>query len=98
MADIGLEYYTVLDKELRRFSDAFPVQAVHDSIAIECDLDQAPEIRAVVKAALENALAHWCPDVPAKADADIRLSLSDDDVIDDADVPAKLEELTASRM
>ena len=98
VADIGLEYYTVLDKELRRFSDAFPVQAVHDSIAIECDLAQAPEIRAVVKAALENALAHWCPDVPAKADADIRLSLSDDDVIDDADVPAKLEELTASRM
>ena len=48
----------------------------------------------MVKATLEDAMAHWCPDVPAKADADIRLSLSDDDVIAEADIAAKLAELT----
>lgn len=93
VADVGLEYYAALHELLPRFRDAYPVQAVHDSIAIECDLDEAPELCALVKKTLEDALAHWCPDVPAKADADIRLSLSDDDVIEVADVPAKLAEL-----
>ena len=94
VADVGLEYYTVLLAALPRFTEAFPVQAVHDSIAIECDLSEAVELRALVQKALEDALAHWCPDVPSKADADIRLSLSDDDVVADADVEAKLTELT----
>ncbi|MFM7087960.1 MAG: DNA polymerase [Candidatus Paceibacterota bacterium] len=81
VADIGLAYYADLHDKLKKYNDAFPVQAVHDSIAIECDLEEAEEICAVVQNSLETAMQKWCPDVPAKADADIRLSLSDDDVL-----------------
>jgi DNA polymerase-1 len=94
VADIGLEYYAELHRQLGQYRDAFPVQAVHDSIAIECDLAEAAEICRMVKATLEAAMSHWCPDVPAKADADIRVSLSDDDVISEDEIAAKLEELT----
>lgn len=94
VADIGLQYYADLHECLAKYRNAFPVQAVHDSIAIECDLAEAPQLVAEVKKALEAALSHWCPDVPAVADADIRLSLDDEDVIKVEDVPRLLGELT----
>lgn len=94
VADVGLQYYAELHRLLPEFRDAFPIQAVHDSIAIECDLAEAPALCARVKQALEDALAFWCPDVPAVADADIRLSLDDADVIEPSDVPAKVAELS----
>ena len=81
VADIGLQYYGSLRGILSNYRNAFPVQAVHDSIAIECDMEDAPRLVLEVKKALEDALSTWCPDVPSVADADIRLSLSDDDVI-----------------
>ena len=86
VADIGLEYYSIIDKKLIDFENAFPVQAVHDSIAIECNLSDAQEICGIVKNALESALRNWCPDVVSKADADIRLSLSDEDIINSEDI------------
>jgi len=95
VADIGLQYYADLNERLTKYRNAFPVQAVHDSIAIECDLADAPQLVAEVKAALEAALQHWCPDVPAVADADIRLSLSDDDVVAIEDIPQILQEAAA---
>jgi DNA polymerase-1 len=98
VADVGLQYYADLHTKLARFEQTFPVQAVHDSIAIECDLADAPEICAIVQASLEMALASWCPDVPAKADADIRLSLDDDDVIKIEEVPALVAELSKSKV
>jgi hypothetical protein len=73
------------------YTDTFPVQAVHDSIAIECDLANAVEICAKVKLSLESALASWCPDVPSKADADIRLSLDDNDVITSLEIEELLK-------
>jgi len=94
VADIGLQYYADLHQRLAKYRNAFPVQAVHDSIAIECDLAEAPMLVAEVKQALEAALSHWCPDVPAVADADIRLSLDDEDVVKVEDVPRILGELT----
>lgn len=81
VADIGLQYYMDLQERLRRFGHAFPVQAVHDSIVIECDLADAREVCDEVRSAMEAALAFWCPDVPSVADADVRLSLDDADVI-----------------
>lgn len=96
VADLGLEYYADLHSKLGKYRNAYPVQAVHDSIAIECDLADAPQLCAEVKEALEASMRNWCPDVPAKADADIRLSLSDDDVIEASDVPAKIAELTGA--
>jgi len=35
-----------------------------------------------VKKSLEEAMLNWCPSVPAKADCDIRTSLSDEDVVE----------------
>lgn len=98
VADVGLQYYADLHTKLARFQQAFPVQAVHDSIAIECDLADAAEICTIVQASLEAALASWCPDVPSKADADIRLSLADDDVVNVEDVPALVAELSKSKV
>lgn len=95
VADIGLQYYADLDERLTKYRNAFPVQAVHDSIAIECDLAEAPMLVAEVKEALEAALQQWCPNVPAVADADIRLSLADEDVINVGDIPQMLAEVTA---
>lgn len=92
VADVGLQYYADLHGRLKRYRNAFPVQAVHDSIAIECDLADAPMLVAEVKQALESALHHWCPNVPAVADADIRLSLDDEDVIDASRVAEMLAE------
>jgi DNA polymerase I-like protein with 3'-5' exonuclease and polymerase domains len=86
VADIGLDYYAKIDKELEKYEFAYPVQAVHDSIAIECDLSDAFEICKIVKTTLENSFSKWCPDVIAKADSDIRLSLSDDDIVSKSDI------------
>jgi DNA polymerase-1 len=94
VADVGLQYYADLYEKLSGFDHTFPVQAVHDSIAIECDLVDAPAICTLVQASLEAALATWCPDVPAKADADIRLSLADDDVVKLENVPALVADLS----
>lgn len=91
VADIGLEYYASLREILSNYRNAFPVQAVHDSIAIECDMVDAPRLVLEVKKALESALSKWCPDVPSVADADIRLSLSDDDVLTSTDIEALLK-------
>ena len=41
----------------------------------------AEEVAVVVQTALEDAMHIWCPDIPARADTDIRNSLSDNDVI-----------------
>jgi len=95
VADLGLQYYADLDSKLKKYRNAFPIQAVHDSIAIECDLAEAPSICLEVQQALEHAMASWCPDVPAKADADIRLSLADEDVINPDQVPEKIKEIVA---
>jgi len=90
VADIGLQYYGTLRGILSGYRNAFPVQAVHDSIAIECDMEDAPRLVLEVKKALEDALSTWCPDVPSVADADIRLSLSDEDVVSIAEVESAL--------
>jgi hypothetical protein len=92
VADVGLQYYADLHERLKSYRAAYPVQAVHDSIAIECDLKDAVRLCVEVKAALENALHHWCPDVPAVADADVRLSLADDDVVSEEQINALLED------
>lgn len=81
VADIGLQYYMDLFERLSSFEHAFPVQAVHDSIVVECDVADASAVREEVRSAMESALAFWCPDIPSVADADIRLSLDDSDVV-----------------
>lgn len=81
VADVMLEAYGMLHQRLRSFPDAAGVQTVHDSVVVECPADRADELAAVVKSTLEDAMALWCPDIPAVADTDIRRSLSDADVV-----------------
>lgn len=83
VADIMLVAYAELHEQLRQFPTARPVQTVHDSVVIECDRADAPQVKQVVRASLERASLRFCPDVTPKADVDIRTSLADADVLAD---------------
>lgn len=82
VADVMLDAYGRLAAVLEQYPSAAAVQTVHDSVVIECDKADAPAIAADVKAALEAAMSHWCPDVPTRADTDIRSSLSETSIIE----------------
>lgn len=86
VADIVLEAMAMIHGKLEDFENAFPIQQVHDSVAIECDAKDAKAIMGILEFALESSMSKWCPDVPAKADADIRRSLSDKDVISEEEL------------
>ena len=82
VADVMLDAYGRLHDVLAHYPTADAVQTVHDSVVIECDKADAPAIAVDVKAALEAAMSHWCPDVPTVADTDIRSSLSETSIIE----------------
>ena len=82
VADVMLDAYGRLHEVLARYPTADAVQTVHDSVVIECDEADAPAVAADVKAALEAAMSHWCPDVPTRADTDIRSSLSETSILE----------------
>jgi len=75
VADAVMLAFGMLNEELKRFDDAFPVQSVHDSIVIECSAREAVEVAGVLKDTMEAALRHFCPSVPAIADVEISASL-----------------------
>ncbi|MEM7093042.1 MAG: DNA polymerase [Actinomycetota bacterium] len=81
VADIMLEAYARLHSSLRTVGSARPVQTVHDSVVIECDLDDASQVAELLRDALEKASLRFCPDVRPKADVDVRRSLADADVL-----------------
>ena len=81
VADIMLVAYADLDRRLRRFPQAHPVQTVHDSVVIECPAADAAAVVDEVRAALEQASVVFCPDVVPKADVDVRRSLSEADTL-----------------
>ncbi len=80
VADIMLAAYADLHRRLRRFPSARPVQTVHDSVVVECDIEDARAVVTEVRAALEGASHRFCPDVTARADVDVRRSLAEADV------------------
>ena len=81
VADVMLEAYGLLHERLATMHPtASGIQTVHDSVVVECHRGDAVAVAITVKGALEEAMALWCPDVPAVADTDIRNSLSDNDV------------------
>lgn len=88
VGDIVLQAFADIWERLKKYEDAYPVQSVHDSVAIECRIEDAQAIAAEVKEALESAMTFWCPSVPAKADCDIRRSMDDDDVLSDEELAA----------
>lgn len=81
VADIVLDAYGMLWDRLGGDESVWPVQTVHDSITLECDEADAERVAVILKACLEDAMTKVCPNVPAKADADIRTSLDDGSVI-----------------
>ena len=81
VADVMLDAYGALHAVLRHRPGVDPIQTVHDSVVVECEESEAPEVAKLVKATLEEAMARWCPNVPAVADTDVRRSLSDHDII-----------------
>lgn len=81
VADVMLDAYGRLHELLARYPTADAVQTVHDSVVIECDEQDAPALAIEVKEALEAAMSHWCPDVPTRADTDLRTSLSETSIV-----------------
>lgn len=82
VADIVLDAYGDLwETYLVKYPTAKPVCSIHDSIILECDRDDAAALASDLKEALEAAMSRWCPDVPAKADCDVRTSFDDGSVL-----------------
>lgn len=81
VADIMLAAYGELHRALGEFSDARPVQTVHDSVVVECNTADADGVAETVRLVLEATSRRYCPDVAAKADVDIRSSLDDADIV-----------------
>ncbi len=81
VADIMLASYGDLDERLAGHPSAVPIQTVHDSVVVECDLADADAVAESVRLSLEQASLRFCPDVAPKADVDIRRSLADADVL-----------------
>ena len=81
VADIMLDAYGQLYEKLQIFDRAVGVQTVHDSVVIECSRSESVQIGQLVKSTLEKSMARWCPDVTPLADTDIRVSLSEKDII-----------------
>lgn len=78
VADAVLIAYGELVNVLRdKFPTAKAIQSVHDSIVIECDVEQSREVLKTMTEIMEKALARFCPTVPCVADGDIMLSLDD---------------------
>ena len=78
VADAILIAFARIDADLaEKFPTAVGIQSVHDSIVVECDVEDAAAIQAMVKGHMQDALAEFCPSVPCVADADIQLSLDD---------------------
>ena len=82
VADIMLLAYAELHRRLLDHPSAKPVQTVHDSVVIECDLVDAPKVADEVREALEQASLELCPDVAPKVDVDVRRSLAEEHIVD----------------
>ncbi len=81
VADVMLDAFARLHNRLGAIEGAKGVQTVHDSVVVECLESDADKVAALVRDTLEEAMQHWCPNVPAVVDTDIRTSLSDKDIV-----------------
>ena len=82
VSDCILYAYALLNESLKAFPTVKPVQSVHDSIVLECNLEDAQEMKDLLKSTMEKALSFFIPDVPVKADVDIQTSLDGEDSVD----------------
>lgn len=82
VADAAMLAFTRLNDLLDKYPTAYPVTTVHDSIAIEVDLEDAAEIAPMMKSVMESSLERYVPDVPIVVDLDVLRSLSEDDTVE----------------
>lgn len=75
VGDAVLEAFALLDQRLHAFHNAVPIQSVHDSIVIECDLTEAAAVRDCLVEAMTEAMCRYVRDLPVKVDAEILRSL-----------------------
>jgi len=86
VSDCVLYAYALLNESLKEFPTVKPVQSVHDSIVLECNLEDAQKIKDLLKSTMEQALSFFIPDVPVKADVDIQTSLDGEDSVDNEEM------------
>lgn len=82
VADGALYAFWKLYGLLEEFPFAYPVTTVHDSIAIECDQEDAPRLKERMEQEMVSALERYVPDVTIVADVDILNSLDDSDIVE----------------
>jgi DNA polymerase I-like protein with 3'-5' exonuclease and polymerase domains len=79
VADVVLDALAELGTTLP--ASAKVVMSVHDSITVEADVADGPAALVALEAALAGAMARACPTVKVVADADLRRSADDSDVV-----------------
>lgn len=77
VADAVLRAFARLSDLMDEFPTAMPVSTVHDSIVVECDIEEARELCARMQEVMEEALAAYVPDVKVVADLDIMRHFDD---------------------
>lgn len=78
VADAVLEAFARIHVDLvDQFPHASPIQSVHDSIAIECDLADALDVKDMLVRHMEGSLSEMCTTVPCIADGAVLLNLDE---------------------
>jgi len=87
VADAMLVAMANVDTDLQNsFPSARAIQSVHDSLVVECDVQDASAIRELMVRHMEQGLNDFCPSVKALADADVQLSLDDKTILSDLEL------------
>lgn len=86
VADAVLRAFATLSDLMDEHPNAKPVSTVHDSIVVECDLEEAQELAAAMEERMEGALAAYVPDVKVVADLDILSSLDESGAIPEDEI------------
>lgn len=77
VADAVLRAFALLADLMDEFPTAKPVTTVHDSIVVECDIEDAAALCSAMRERMESALAAYVPDVKVVADLDVMTSLDE---------------------
>lgn len=75
VADAVLRAFATLADLMDEYPTAMPVSTVHDSIVVECDIEDARSLAEAMQVQMEVALAAYVPDVKVVADLEILSSL-----------------------
>lgn len=84
VADAMLIAMARIDEDLQaQFPSAVAIQSVHDSLVVECDVQDAAAVKELMVKHMQDGLNVFCPTVLALAEADVQLSLDDKTALDE---------------